>query len=69
MKRYTPDVIEVRKQDGSVVARVGEIVRFGGSGFDVSDQAKVAWFAEQLREPLPPQCAGPYWVAALNVLP
>jgi len=65
----TPDVIEVRKQDGSVVARVGEMVRFGGSGFEASDQAKVASYAEQLREPLPQQCVGPYWVAALNVLP
>ena len=63
------DVIEVRKQDGSVVARVGELMRFGGSGFEANNQERVAWYNEQLREPLPAQCAGPYWMAAFNVLP
>jgi hypothetical protein len=65
----TPDVIEVRDVDGNVVARVDELVRFGGSSFYAGNQARVAWYNVQLREPLPAQCAGPYWMAAFNVLP
>jgi asparagine N-glycosylation enzyme membrane subunit Stt3 len=46
--------VEVLDREGKVVARVGEPISLTAAG--VTD------WERQLREPLPEQCPGPYWV-------
>lgn len=48
--------IEVLDRQGEVVARVGETIRLGGG------EVPLRSFEQYLREPLPSQCSGPYWL-------
>lgn len=48
-------VVVIRRADGSVAARVGDNVRFGGGAVRPADDDLIA--------PLPAACAGPYWVS------
>jgi hypothetical protein len=50
-------VIEILNRKGEVVARVGEEIRMGGGEVPLT-----ADLERQLREPLPEQCEGPYWL-------
>jgi len=50
-------VIEILDRNGEVVARVGEAIRMGGGEVALTENLK-----RQLREPLPEQCEGPYWL-------
>ena len=50
-------VIEILDRNGEVVARVGEEIRMGGGEVALTENLK-----RQLREPLPEQCEGPYWL-------
>ena len=50
-------VIEILDRNGQVVARVGEEIRMGGGEVPLTANLK-----RQLREPLPEQCEGPYWL-------
>lgn len=49
--------IEILDRDGQVVAVVGETIRIGGGEMPMTPE-----FETQLREPVPDQCAGPYWL-------
>jgi hypothetical protein len=48
--------IEIWNREGQVIARVGEEIKLGGGS------ASLATFSSQLREPVPGQCKGPYWL-------
>ena len=50
-------VIEILDRNGEVVARVGEEIRMGGGEVALTENLQ-----RQLREPLPAQCEGPYWL-------
>ncbi len=50
-------VVEILDRDGEVVARVGEEIRVGGGEVPLTENLQ-----QQLREPLPEQCEGPYWL-------
>jgi hypothetical protein len=50
-------VIEVLDRNGQVVARVGEEIRMGGGEVPLTVELE-----RQLREPLPKECPGPYWL-------
>ncbi len=50
-------VIEVLDRNGQVVARVGEQIRMGGGEIPLTAELE-----RQLREPLPKECPGPYWL-------
>jgi len=50
-------IVEVLDREGEVVARVGEKVRMGGGEVPLTAELQ-----RQLREPLPSQCEGPYWL-------
>ncbi|MEA3345575.1 MAG: hypothetical protein U9Q78_04935 [Chloroflexota bacterium] len=50
-------VVEILDRNGEAVARVGEEIRIGGG-----EVALTANLKRQLREPLPEQCEGPYWL-------
>ena len=50
-------VIEILDRRGEAVARVGEEIRMGGGEVPLTANLK-----RQLREPLPEQCEGPYWL-------
>ncbi len=49
--------IEILNRDGKVVARVGEEAQMGGGGIPLNPELE-----RQLREPIPSQCKGPYWL-------
>jgi hypothetical protein len=49
--------IEILDKSGQVVARVGEVIRMGGGEVPMTDGLQ-----QQLREPLPGECQGPYWL-------
>ena len=49
--------VEILDQNGQVVARVGEVIRMGGGEVQMTEELR-----QQLREPLPDQCPGPYWL-------
>jgi len=48
--------IEILGRDGQIVARVGEKISLGGGDVPLTT------FSSQLREPIPSQCKGPYWL-------
>ena len=50
-------VVEILDRNGEAVARVGEEIRMGGGEVALTENLK-----RQLREPLPEQCEGPYWL-------
>ena len=50
-------VVEILDRSGKVVARVGEEIRMGGGEVPLTEDLQ-----QQLREPLPEQCKGPYWL-------
>ena len=50
-------VTEILDRNGQVVARVGEEIRIGGGEVPLAEDLQ-----QQLREPLPEQCEGPYWL-------
>jgi len=50
-------VIEILDRRGEAVAHVGEEIRIGGG-----EVALTANLKQQLHEPLPEQCEGPYWL-------
>jgi hypothetical protein len=49
--------IEILDRDGKVVARVGEEVVMGGGGIESLEHVN-----RMLKEPLPPDCQGPFWL-------
>jgi len=49
--------IEILDRSGQVVARVGEGIRMGGGEVPMTDRLR-----QQLRDPLPDECQGPYWL-------
>jgi hypothetical protein len=49
--------IEILNRAGQVVARVGEQVAMGGGGIQLSD-----YYTRQLRESIPANCEGPYFL-------
>ncbi len=49
--------VEVLDRKGKVVATVGEEVRMGGGEIPLTPELE-----RQLREPIPSQCKGPYWL-------
>lgn len=53
------DSVEVHDQSGAAVAQVGSRVQLTGGELQV-DQA--ASLAQNLKEPLPESCPGPYWL-------
>jgi hypothetical protein len=54
---------EILDREGQVVARVGEPIQMGGGEIPaVVDN-------DQLQAPLPPACAGPYWLMGEIVSP
>lgn len=53
------DPIELLNQDGEVIARVGDEVELGGGPTGAE-----APLIEELREPLPEECPGPYWITS-----
>lgn len=55
----TREAIQVRDQAGQVVARVGDEVQLGGG--ELSLQSPIV---QELHEPLPSGCPGPYWLAS-----
>lgn len=50
-------VIEIWDRNGEAVARVGEEIRMGGGEVRPGEELE-----QQLREPLPDECEGPYWL-------
>ncbi len=50
-------MIEILDREGAVVARVGDEIRMGGG-----EVPPTAGLEQQLREPIPTPCHGPYWV-------
>ena len=51
------DSIEVLNREGQVVARVNEEISIGGGEVPLTAELEL-----QLREPIPSQCKGPYWL-------
>ncbi len=50
-------IIEILDRRGQVVARVGEEIQIGGGEVPLTPDLQ-----RQLREPIPTQCGGPYWL-------
>ena len=55
----TNNTIQVTDQENQAVAQVGEAVQLGGG--EISTEARMI---QELREPLPATCSGPYWIAS-----
>ncbi|HKY55465.1 MAG TPA: hypothetical protein VJM08_14205 [Anaerolineales bacterium] len=55
----TNDMIQVTDQGNGAVAQVDETVQLGGG--EISPEAPMV---QELREPLPATCPGPYWIAS-----
>lgn len=55
----TNNTIQVTDQENQAVAEVGEVVQLGGG--EISSEAPII---QELREPLPATCPGPYWIAS-----
>lgn len=55
----TGDAIQVVDQESQAVAQVGEAVELGGG-----ETPSATYLVEELREPLPATCPGPYWLAS-----
>jgi hypothetical protein len=55
----TNDTIQVTDQESRAVAQVGEAVQLGGG--EIFPEAPMV---QELREPLPATCSGPYWIAS-----
>jgi hypothetical protein len=53
------NTIQVTDQESEVMAKVGEVVQLGGG--EISTEAPMI---QELREPLPATCPGPYWIAS-----
>ena len=55
----TDNTIQVTDQESQAVAKVGGAVQLGGG--EISTEAPMI---QELREPLPATCPGPYWIAS-----
>ncbi len=56
------DVIHILNRDGQVVVSVGDEVYVSGG-----EVRSVEFLNEQLRQKLPPDCPGPYWIVGDEV--
>jgi hypothetical protein len=58
----TNNTIQVTDQESQAVVQVGEVAQLGGG--EIPPDAPMI---QELREPLPATCPGPYWIASVIV--